>query len=627
MILQNLRKRRIILWGTGKVSEEFLSEWELYAKTWQSLSEESFPSIGCVWDSDSTKKGMRFHGLEIKKPLETITADDYCIVAVESCSTIIKELERKGYQKDSCFKRWRSFLADIRSGMIDYLESILVGLAKRDVLNISTEDIKNIFRSSCDEAGIGAYIYNEIEKSSLHEEEKVVLEDILLGYIMKRWMKHGWNESEFSHLQNIFPFSSIISGTAMVLGREVHRLASFFDSNLFSGKVKTSVKTIGICDLRYSNGGAEKVLSLLLPMYVSLGYRVVLLTDERGEKEYPLPDGVVRIVLKHTHLGVLKLRLEEFRQYIKKYDIDVMCFHYIKDDISLFYETIYLKLLGIPVLAEIHIMFLMLIRKRNYAAKLWADTFRLMERIIVLSRSNELFWKNLGCKALYIPNPVENGRRLWNRPISFSKRNGKRILWIGRTTDSGKHLLDVIDIMDEVRNVIPDVELRIVGDSEGLFHLHRLIAEKHLERNIIFGGYHTDVTSFYEESDVMLMTSEMESFSMILVESKLHGVPTVMYELPYLELVRDARGVLPVPQRDTGAAARALCRVLSDDTMRHRLSIEAKRSIYPFISYDIAGAWKQVFDEISNPEEVGTPHPEQQMVQELLMQEIWKEEE
>lgn len=41
----------------------------------------------------------------------------------------------------------------------------------------------------------------------------------------------------------------------------------------------------------------------------------------------------------------------------------------------------------------------------------------------------------------------------------------------------------------------------------------------------------------------------------------------------------------------------------------------------------LAGAWKKVFDEIPNADEASAPNPDQRVVQELLMQEIWKEEE
>ena len=42
-----------------------------------------------------------------------------------------------------------------------------------------------------------------------------------------------------------------------------------------------------------------------------------------------------------------------------------------------------------------------------------------------------------------------------------------------------------------------------MGEAENLSRLCQLIADKHLEKNIEFAGYHTDVTPFYENSDVI----------------------------------------------------------------------------------------------------------------------------
>ena len=590
-----------------------------------SRSQRSFPAIQHVWDSDSTKQGKGFHGWEIEHPFAGgMSSDGYCIIAVSRYAPIVRRLGQSGYRKDSDFQRSQSFLAFLRSAMVDEVGSILLGAAAGNMLGLSVEDVEEASRAL--DAFSGQAIYRGIETSALDPSTKAALEDLLLGHVMKGWIKGGMSREGFVEIRKMYPLSGIVSGLAMVLDRHVDKLCAFLERGRLLQKADKAVHTIGIYDLRYSNGGGQKVLSLLLPLYVSLGYRVILITENLDEQEYPVPPGVVRVVLKHRCLGVMQLRLEEFFHYIQKYRIDIMCLHYIEQDIRFFYDTLFFKLLGIPVLAEIHIMFLSLVRKRNYMAEQWAHIFRLMDQVIVLSKSNELFWKNLGCKATYIPNPVEQGQQLWNRPISFAERNGKKILWIGRTTDTGKRLLDVVDIMAIVRDAIPDAKLCIVGEAENLSRLRQLIADKHLEKNIEFAGYHTDVTPFYENSDVMLMTSEMESFSMVLVESKLHGVPTVMYELPYLELVRDMRGILAVPQQDKTAAAQALISVLEDKKLRHRMSIDAKRSIHRFVIYDIKMAWCKVFDEISHMNDGCSYDSDQRIIQELLLQEVWAEE-
>jgi len=221
-----------------------------------------------------------------------------------------------------------------------------------------------------------------------------------------------------------------------------------------------------------------------------------------------------------------------------------------------------------------------------------------MNKIIVLSRIDKLYWEALFCNAKYIPNPIENGKELWNLPIKFNKRNGKSILWIGRASDKMKNLSDTVLIMNEVIKQIPDAMLKIVGSTKGTEDFFILIKKYHLENNIKLLGYYSNLDTFYEEADVMIMTSDYEGFPMIMTEAKLHGVPIIMYELPYLELVRDRRGIFEVSPRDTKATANAIVKILSDDKLRHRMSIESKRSLYPFVFYDIKGAWKEVFEEI-----------------------------
>ena len=54
------------------------------------------------------------------------------------------------------------------------------------------------------------------------------------------------------------------------------------------------------------------------------------------------------------------------------------------------------------------------------------------------------------------------------------------------------------------------------------------------------------------------MTSQYEGFSLALLESRSFGVPCVSYEMPYLEMHRDGRGLIRVPQGDLEDCDRAV---------------------------------------------------------------------
>ncbi|MDY2897265.1 MAG: hypothetical protein SOT54_04120, partial [Candidatus Limivivens sp.] len=52
------------------------------------------------------------------------------------------------------------------------------------------------------------------------------------------------------------------------------------------------VKKIATYYHRLSNGGVQRVVSQLIPLWCSMGYEVLLLTDEEpSEEDYELPDG------------------------------------------------------------------------------------------------------------------------------------------------------------------------------------------------------------------------------------------------------------------------------------------------------------------------------------------------
>ena len=95
------------------------------------------------------------------------------------------------------------------------------------------------------------------------------------------------------------------------------------------------------------------------------------------------------------------------------------------------------------------------------------------------------------------------------------------------------------------------------------------------------------------------MTSSSESFCNVIMESKLYGVPLVMYELPWLELLKGGEGYIAVRQRDTLAAAEAVVNVLSNQSLREKMSKESFDSIEPFLRHDVYSDWKRVFDEMN----------------------------
>lgn len=334
-----------------------------------------------------------------------------------------------------------------------------------------------------------------------------------------------------------------------------------------------------------------------MPILEQQGYKIIFFTDEISvEQEYHLADSVIRVQVPSFSLD-LHTRLSVFSEAAKKNNIDVMCFHSGVTGSEFFYETLLFKLLKIPVIGELHGYFGWYYSNgiKPYLKDL-PDILSFADGIVVLSRVNELFWKNLGVNCRYIPNPVE---KIPEDTVKNKKRNS--ILWIGRISQTDNGIYDIVPIMEEIVRQIPDAVLSVVGGSESLSlqSVQKVVKEHCLENNIVFCGFQKNVAPFYDQSEVMVLTARAEGFPYVISESKLHKIPLVLYELPYLELLRNGGGYESVPQGDTKALAEKVVSILQNDEKRNIMAKEAGQSIVPFVNHDIGSDWRKLFNDVS----------------------------
>lgn len=364
--------------------------------------------------------------------------------------------------------------------------------------------------------------------------------------------------------------------------------------------VGKKVKNIGVYYHRMRNGGVEKVLSKLLFVWKELGYNVVLFTDEKETTDdYKLPDGLLRIVLtkcSDAQGAKYKKRARYWASMIKKYELDTILYHSCTSS-TLFWDTFLIKGLGCNLVVETHSMF---------CGAMWYDIkyssylpriYRMVDRIIALSQIDVEFWKNYA-PTYYIPNPIDN------IPVTnMSDCGSKNVLWVGRLAEE-KNPYAILEAFSIVHNALPAATLTIVGDGDDPIWINGLqerAKQLGIDRVVDFCGYKVDIGIYYKKASIFTMTSLCESFSMVLAESKGYGLPTIMFELPNLELTRDGGGIISVPQEDTLALANEIIKLLKNDSLRQQMGQEARKSLETFQLFDIKGAWKEVLDSFERP--------------------------
>lgn len=362
------------------------------------------------------------------------------------------------------------------------------------------------------------------------------------------------------------------------------------------------IHTIGTYYHIYNNGGIQRVISKLMSIWIKNGYRVLLFIDYEKENDYDLPEGVERVVCTKSGTGSARNYTERGRnleQLIREYKIDVMVYHAYLGP-SLLWDLLVCKFLNVPFVIYYHNVFTKYMLMGDERFYKIPDIARLSDGMVVLSDIDKKFWECFNPNVHLVKNPLT----FELNQIEPASLDNKFIVWVGRLDEIHKRFQEPVTIMKEVLKKVPDAKLFIIGKDDSGKNYNRLqqrIMKLNLEDSIILCGYQEDVAPFYKNASVYLMTSTHEGSPMTLIESLSFGLPTVMYELPYLKLVNGNNGIISVKQEDVEGAAIEICKLLEDKEYRSWIGKAGRMYMEDmYATDDIAKEWNEIFGSFSN---------------------------
>ena len=138
-----------------------------------------------------------------------------------------------------------------------------------------------------------------------------------------------------------------------------------------------------------------------------------------------------------------------------------------------------------------------------------------------------------------------------------------------------------------------DLHLVILGEGD---ERTRLVAQTHdlgIESRVHFPGVVTDIWAWYQYAQCFVLSSRYEGFSNVLMEAMASGCPAVSFDCQYgpAEVIEHGKSGLLVPQDDVNALTEVIVQVLSDRTLRMRLSAEGRKRASAFAVEEIAPLW------------------------------------
>lgn len=372
-------------------------------------------------------------------------------------------------------------------------------------------------------------------------------------------------------------------------------------SKLFeTSKKEGGIKVIGTYYHRMDNGGIQRVIAQLLPIWHELGYEVVLFTDyEPDENDYDIPDYVKRAVIgasfSRSRRGRYAKRGRSFAKLLSEYQVDCMVYHAYFSDVLL-YDMCVCKGLNIPFLIYEHNVFSRFVRYSDTKFATIPVYAQLAEGLVCLDDVSAIWWKNFNGNVHTVLNPLT---------FSLSEtlpaqRDNHNILFLCRLEEESKHPHDAITIIRDLVPLLPDVKLYMVGSGEEKYvdGLRARITKLNLQDNIIMTGFTKDVEEYYRQCSVFLSCSSHEGAPMTLCEALSFNLPIVMYDLSYLQIAQNNPGIFMAKQRDTSTAANILYDLLTDHARLLEAGDAGRRYLEDLYCVDLGRQWRSIFSSI-----------------------------
>jgi glycosyltransferase involved in cell wall biosynthesis len=133
---------------------------------------------------------------------------------------------------------------------------------------------------------------------------------------------------------------------------------------------------------------------------------------------------------------------------------------------------------------------------------------------------------------------------------------------------------DLLEAVALAKSDLPDDwRLLIVGRDEGIGSQLRDLAKRlSIEKGVVFLGQRTDVAPILCCSDIGIICSHQEGFSVATIEGMAAALPMVVTDVGGLsELIVDGESGLVVPAQEPQSLAQAIRRLAKDPQLRKRL--------------------------------------------------------
>lgn len=332
--------------------------------------------------------------------------------------------------------------------------------------------------------------------------------------------------------------------------------------------------------VRYlSDGGAERVTSLLASGMVAAGHDVSVISFKRVENEYHIDS---RVTLVYIPEGSFPIRVKALKNLVSRFSPDCV--------VSLGCKYDYMWA------ARLFNREKVILSERNDPARKQPALKRLFTRfcyrkswgVVFQTPYASSYFKNSIRRRAVIANPAPAGLPLWDADC-----HGRTVINCCRLTDQ-KNLPLLLRAFAVFHRNHQDYKLQIYGDGDLAESLRELASKLGIQDAFDLSPYTSDVHHHVAQSAMFVSSSDFEGISNSIIEALCMGVPTISTDShgggSRMLLENGNCGVL-VPCGDISSLADAMSLIADNDIYAQKLSNRAKERSQALSLDSVCSQW------------------------------------
>lgn len=357
------------------------------------------------------------------------------------------------------------------------------------------------------------------------------------------------------------------------------------------------MKTICFVVDELSNGGSERVVSILANNLDTYGFKVNIIMLHGDRVDYDINEKIVlkvNSIKEKSKIRTLIKTISFLVSAIRELNPDIVISFDVYNNIYTIFSTFFLKNKVIVSERNDPNQYPQNKKIRNIRN----FVYRFADRIIFQTNDAlEYFNKNIQKKGALIPNPITKNLPYWKGELSE-----KTIITACRLTKQ-KNIPMLIDAFKVVSLQYPEYTLKIFGRGPLESELSEYIIQNELKEKVKLMGYTEEIHEEMSKASLFVISSNYEGMSNSMLEALAIGVPVISTDAPIggakMFINNNENGIL-INVEDTDALINSIKNILSDKMLAQSLSSKAKKIRNVLDGEQITLKWIDVVNEISS---------------------------